>query len=60
MNYLRVVTLYETQGQYVPKALYYALRCFDLMEDRTRRTDMKRELLALYPSSIWAQKPEVK
>ncbi len=53
MHYLRVAVLYESQSFYVPKALFYAARCFDLMEDRTRKMDMKRTLKILYPSSVW-------
>ena len=59
MHYLRVVTLYESQAQYVPKALYFALRTFDLMDNRLRRADMQRELLQNFPDSEWAQRPEV-
>lgn len=53
MMYLRVAVLYDGQSKYVPKALFRAMRCFDLMQDRARQRDMKRTLLTLYPNSIW-------
>ena len=58
MYYLRVAVLYESQSLYVPKALFYAMRCFDLMEDRTRKMDMKRTLKTLYPSSVWTARAD--
>jgi len=60
MHYLRVVVNHQEQGQYVPKALFYGMRCFDLMGERQRRNDLRRELLALYPGTTWASRPEVK
>ncbi|HED65728.1 MAG TPA: hypothetical protein ENJ09_09260 [Planctomycetes bacterium] len=59
-SYLRVVLSYPNQGQYVPKALFYAMRCFDLMGDRSRTRDMRRALLSLYGGTSWAERPEVK
>jgi hypothetical protein len=54
LSCLRVATLYRDQGAYVPKALFYAMRCFDLLPDPKRKADMWRELLGFYPSSAWA------
>ena len=55
LHYLRVVTRFKKEGGYVPRSLFYAMRCFDLMQNRRRRNDMKRELVALYPDSAWAR-----
>jgi hypothetical protein len=54
LQFLRVLTVYRENGRYVPKALFYAMRCFDLGEDGKRKADMKRELVALYPNTTWA------
>jgi len=58
MHYLRVATRYKKEGRYVPRSLFYAMRCFDLMQDRRRMADMKRELASLYPGSSWAEQAE--
>jgi len=58
-NYLRVVVNYEAQSEYVAKSLFYAMRCFELIGQRSRQNDMRRELLALYPDTSWATRPEV-
>ena len=68
LNYLRVAVNFNGQSKYVPKALFYAMRCFDLLagtpdEDakkkyRSRKLEMKRELLSLYPDSRWAKTAE--
>jgi tetratricopeptide (TPR) repeat protein len=57
-HYLRVITVYRSQSRYVPRALFHAMRCFDLLEDPQRRNDMKRTLLTLYPDSSWASEAE--
>jgi hypothetical protein len=54
LQYLRVITVYREQGFHVPKALFYAMRCFDLMQDNRRKADMRRELASLFPDSTWA------
>lgn len=54
LSLLRVATLYRDQGASTAKALYYAMRCFDLQQDPRRKAEMRRELLALYPTSSWA------
>ncbi len=58
-QYLRVVLNHETESQYVPKALYYAFRCFQIMGDTSKKNDMKRELRSLYPDSPWAQRNDL-
>ena len=55
IHYLRVITLYNEQSRYVPKALFFAMRCFELTKDRRRKSDMRRELAKLYPGSEWDQ-----
>ncbi len=54
LQYLRVITVYREQGLFVPKAFFYAMRSFDLMQDPARKADMRRELATLYPHSTWA------
>lgn len=54
LSFLRVATLYRDQGATVAKALYYAMRCFDLQQDARRKAEMRRELLSFYPTSSWA------
>lgn len=51
---LRVTTTYRDNGQHVSRALYLAMRCFDLMQDSRRKADMRGELLRLFPASTWA------
>jgi len=58
MHYLRVIVLYESQTRYVPKALFFAMRCFDLLDDPQRRHDMLTTLRSRYPASYWASEAE--
>jgi len=63
MNYLRVVVLYEGQTRYRPKALYFAGRCYDLMQDTdetapARARDLFRAVLREYPGTAWAAEAE--
>jgi hypothetical protein len=58
MHYLRVPVLYKQESQYVPRALFYAMRCFGLLEDPARARDMKRELKRSYPRSPWASEAD--
>jgi len=51
---LRVTTTYRESGPHVARALYLAMRCFDLMQDSRRKADMRAELLARFPASTWA------
>jgi len=51
---LRVTTTYRESGQQVARALFLAMRSFDLMQDPRRKADMRGELLALFPNSSWA------
>jgi hypothetical protein len=54
LHCLRVITLYRDQGRTVARSYYFAMRCFDLLPDARRKAEMKRELLAQYPSTTWA------
>jgi hypothetical protein len=54
LNCLRVITLYRDQGSEMARALFFAMRCFDLMSDGQRKSEMKRELLRLFPGTSWA------
>jgi len=54
LAFLRVTSIYRDDGRYVAKALYHAMRCFDLMQDPRKKADMRRELLAAFPASTWA------
>ncbi len=53
LHFLRVVTLFKGESRYSSKSLYFAMRCFHLMQDRKRKGDMFRELKSLYPNSGW-------
>ncbi len=55
LNLLRVATLYRDEGRTVARALFYAMRSFDLMPDPRRKSEMKRELLSMYARSSWAE-----
>lgn len=54
LAFLRVSSIYRDDGRYVAKALYHAMRSFELMQDPRKRADMRRELLAQFPASSWA------
>jgi hypothetical protein len=57
-NFLRVIIVYKDQSQYVPKSLFYAMRCFDLLGQRERKFDMLRDLKNMYPGSQWASEAD--
>lgn len=55
--FLRVAAVYPDQTRYVPKSLFYAGRCFDLMEteeDADRAQKMYAEVYWRFPGSKWA------
>jgi len=54
LHCLRVTTLYREQGRQMARALFFAMRSFDLMSDGQRKNEMKRELMALFPGTRWA------
>jgi hypothetical protein len=55
LSLLRVVTLHRDAGEPVARSFFFAMRCFDLLPDPRRKAEMKRELLALFPGSSWAE-----
>lgn len=55
LHLLRVATLFREEGEVVARSFFYAMRCFDLLPDPRRKVEMKRELLARYPSTSWAE-----
>jgi len=57
LAYLRVAAVYSEQSRYVPKSLFYAGRCFDLMEDdesKERAQLLYAQVWFLYPGTTWA------
>ena len=52
---LRVPVLFESESAYVPRALYLAGRTFDMLQDKKRKNDMRRELERNYPNSPWTE-----
>lgn len=52
---LRVPVVYEAESAYVPRALFLAGRSFDMLQDRDRKRDMRRELERSYPNSPWTE-----
>lgn len=55
LSFLRVVINYKDQSRYVPRSLFYAGRCFDLMggqEDNARTLYLR--VVRNYPGSNWA------
>lgn len=57
LSFLRVAAVYPDQTRYVPKSLFYAGRCFDLMETETgpeRAQQMYAEVYWRFPGSKWA------
>lgn len=57
LNYMRVAVVYEHESRYVPKALFYAARSYQLMkgdEAEERAGRLFRKLAREYPGSEWA------
>lgn len=59
-NFLKVIVLYKDQAHYVSKAMFQAMRCFQLLEDGERFSEMKWNLVNRFPDSSWAQLAEEK
>ena len=54
-SYMRVVVVYKDQSRYVGKAMFYAARCFDLIDgNKTRAIKLYRAVRRTYPDSKWA------
>lgn len=57
LSYMRVVEVYEGQSRYVAKALFFAGRAFDQLQDdvsQDRARRMYREVMRQFPESTWA------
>ncbi len=56
LAYLRVVVVYKDQSRYVPRAMYYCGRTFDLMgeDQKPNARKMYGSVIAQYPGSNWA------
>ena len=53
-----MIVVHKDQSRYVPKALMYAGRVFDLFdtdEARSNARQMYRRLVSDYPASNWAE-----
>lgn len=60
LSYLRVVVVYPDEIDYHPKALFYAGRCYNLLERQDenaseRAQKLFRNLMRDYPESTWAE-----
>lgn len=57
LAYLRVVVVYKDQSRYVPRAMYFCGRAFDLMgeEQKPNARKMYGTVIAKYPGSNWAE-----
>ncbi len=56
LAYLRVVVVYKDQSRYVPRAMYYCGRTFDLMgeDQKANARKMYGTVISQYPGSNWA------
>ncbi len=57
MSFMRVVVVYKNESRYVPKAMFYAGRVFDLAEDeisKERAQKLYRRVMRDYQGSHWA------
>jgi len=58
LSFLRVAAVYPEQVRYVPKCLFYAGRCFDLMEEgdsADRAQQLYAQVWFLHQDSPWAK-----
>lgn len=56
--YMRVVVVYKTEQLYVPKAMFYGGRCFQLIaaeDSEDNATKLFTKVIRTYPNSRWAQ-----
>jgi tetratricopeptide (TPR) repeat protein len=62
LSFLWNVVLYQRLPAEHAEALYYAAECFDKLDQRTRATELRNELVQRYPDSTFARKirPETK
>jgi TolA-binding protein len=55
-GYLRVITLYKTEAEAQPEALFKAAKCFEKVGQSGRADQMRSELKKNFAGSEWAQK----
>jgi tetratricopeptide (TPR) repeat protein len=55
-GFLRVITLYKSEKDVQPEALYKAAKCFDKLGQSSRADQMRTALKSEYGSSEWAHK----
>lgn len=57
LAYLRVVVVYKGQSRYVPRAMYFCGRAFDLMgeDQKSNARKMYGSVISQYPGSNWAE-----
>lgn len=55
-GYLRVITLYKSEAEAQPEALFKAAKCFEKTGQSGRADQMRSELKKNFASSEWAQK----
>ena len=53
LHSLRVAVSYRLETDYLPRALFFAFRSFDVMKQRDRKADMLAELEAQFADSPW-------
>lgn len=53
LHALRVAVSERQESEYLPRALFLAMRGFDLLGERARQADMLAELERLFPGSPW-------
>ena len=58
VSYMRIVVVYKAEQRYVPKAMFYAGRCFQLIDGEGAQEHAKKlynKLIRYYGGSRWAQ-----
>lgn len=60
LSFLWDVVLYQRLPAEHAEALFYAAQCFDKLDQRTRATELRNELVQRYPDSTFAQSVQPK
>lgn len=60
LSFLWNVVLYQRLPAEHAEALFYAAQCFDKLDQRTRATELRNELVQRYPDTLYAQKVQPK
>jgi len=58
--FLRVTVLYKDQARYLPKAIYSAGLCFDVLDEKLRAGRMYRFVLREFPGNQWSERADKK